>query len=347
MGTTVEVVWRTRANEGQTEAVRSAMDRMEALASRMSLYGPQSELAEVNAAAGKAPVKVSDELLDVIGKSLEISRRTGGAFDPTVGSLEAVWGDIQRAGGGALPEEGAVQDALGRVGYQHVRTDPGTKTVFLEKEGMRLDLGGIAKGYIVDQGMAWLNGQGVQAALINAGGDIRVSGSPEDPAWRIGLQDPIEEGNLLGVFLVREAAVVTSGTYERYFETAGGRFPHILNPKTGRPVEGLLSATVIAEESFLADALATALMVRGRKEGISLLRSFPSAKGVLVEQDGTIWVEEGLKDVLKLDPLPPRNTLRFYSSGSASSDNQRCAWIVQDRNPILSQNFSASWLLSW
>jgi len=347
MGTTVEVLWRTGVDEGQTEAVRSAMDRMEALASRMSLYSTQSELVEVNAAAGKAPVKVSDELLDIIGKSLEISRRTGGAFDPTVGSLEAVWGDIQRAGGGTLPDEEAVRDAMGRVGFQHVRTDPGTKTVFLEKEGMRLDLGGIAKGYIVDQGMAWLNGQGVEAALINAGGDIRVSGSPGDPAWRIGLQDPIEEGNLLGVFLVREAAVVTSGTYERYFETAEGRFAHILNPKTGRPVEGMLSATVVAEESFLADALATALMVMGRKEGISLLRSFPSASGVLVEQDGTIWVEEGLKDVLKLDPLPPRNTLRFYSSGSASSGNQRCAWIVHDRNPILSQNLSPSWLLSW
>ena len=314
MGTTVEVVWRTTAGEAQTEAVRSAMDRMEALASRMSLYSPESELAGVNAAAGKAPVEVSDELLDIIQKSLAISRMTGGAFDATVGSVEAVWGDIQQGGGGKLPGEEAVQDALGRVGYEHVKIDGRAKTVFLEKEGMRLDLGGIAKGYIVDQGMVWLNGQGVQAALITAGGDIRVSGSPEHPAWRIGLQDPLEEGNLLGVFLVREAAVVTSGTYERYFETAEGRFAHILDPTTGRPVEGLLSATVVAEESFLADALATALMVRGRKEGISLLKSFPFAKGVLVEQDGTIWVEEGLRDVLRLDPLPPRNTLRFYTS---------------------------------
>jgi len=248
---------------------------------------------------------------------------TGGAFDATVGSVEAVWGDIQRGGGGKLPGEEAVRDALGQVGYEHVKTDRRAKTVFLEKEGMRLDLGGIAKGYIVDQAMAWLNGQGVQAALINAGGDIRVSGSPEHPAWRIGLQDPLEEGSLLGVFLVRKAAVVTSGTYERYFETAEGRFAHILDPKTGRPVEGLLSATVVAEESFLADALATALMVRGRKEGISLLKGFPSAKGVLVEQDGTIWVGEGLRDVLNLDPLPPRNTLRFYPSAQVLRKEER------------------------
>jgi thiamine biosynthesis lipoprotein len=296
---------------------------MEALASRMSLYSPESELAEVNAAAGKAPVKVSDELLDIIQKSLAISRMTGGAFDATVGSVEAVWGDIQRGGGGRLPGKAAIQDALGRVGYEHVGTDGNAKTVFLEKEGMRLDLGGIAKGYIVDQGMAWLNRQGVQAALINAGGDIRVSGRPQGPAWCIGLQDPLEEGNLLGVFLVREAAVVTSGTYERYFETAQGRFAHILNPETGRPVEGLLSATVITQEAFLADALATALMVRGRQAGISLLESFPSARGVLVEQDGTIWVEEGLRDVLKLDPQPPGNILRFYSSAQVLMEEMR------------------------
>jgi thiamine biosynthesis lipoprotein len=280
-------------------------------------------LAEINAAAGKAPVKVSDELVDLIDKSLILARKTGGAFDPTVGSVEAVWGDIQREGGGRLPDKEAVRAALGRVGYQHVRVDAGARTVFLPKEGMRLDLGGIAKGYIIDQGMAWLNRQGIETALINAGGDIRVCGSPESPWWRVGLQDPLERGHLLGVFLLRDGTVATSGTYERYFETEEGTFAHILNPSTGQPVEGLLSVTVIAEEAFLADALATALMVRGRKDGFVLLKAFPSAKGVLVEPDGTIWVEDRLKDVLKLGPLPSRNALRFYASVPVSRDNRR------------------------
>lgn len=312
MGTLVEVVWRTKGANDQAEAVRGALDRMETLASRMSLYNPGSELARINEAAGRTAVSVSDEVLDVIEKSLALSRATEGAFDITVGPVEAAWGDIQREGGGKVPAEPEIRDALGRVGYRHVKTDPEARTVFLEKEGMRIDLGGIAKGYIVDQGMAWLHEAGIQAALINAGGDILVSGGPDSPSWRIGLQDPLEQGALLGVFLVRKAAVVTSGSYERYLETEEGRFTHILNPETGRPVEGLLSVTVVAEQAFAADALATALMVKGREDGISLLRRFPSTRGVLVERDGTIWVEEGLRDLLQLDPLPSRYTLRFY-----------------------------------
>jgi thiamine biosynthesis lipoprotein len=314
MGTLVEVVWRTTGEGTGAEAVRSTLDRMEALSSRMSLYSPASELVEINAAAGKAPVKVSLELLDVIEKSLTLSRMTGGAFDATVGSVEAVWGDIQREGGGRLPGEEDVRDALDWVGYERVRVDREMKTVFLEKEGMRLDLGGIAKGYIVDQAMAWLNGRGLQDALINAGGDIRVSGTDESPPWRIGVQDPFEKGRLLGFFSLQQGAVVTSGTYERYFEGEGKRFAHIIDPATGRPVEGLVSATVITEESFMADALATAVMVKGRQEGIAMLGRFPGARAVFVERDGTIWVAEDLKDVLELAPLPSRNAVRFYGT---------------------------------
>ena len=358
MGTLVEVVWRTNVEGTEAETVRSALDRMEALASRMSLYDPSSELAKINAAAGKAPVKVSDEVLDVIEKSLTVSRMTGGAFDATVGSVEAVWGDIQREGGGRLPGEEAVREALDRVGYQRVRVDRERKTVFLEKEGMRLDLGGIAKGYIADQGMAWLKRRGIREALVNAGGDIRASGGTVSRPWRIGLQDPSEEGRMLGVFSFQEGAVVTSGTYERYFETKDRRFAHIMNPGTGRPVEGLLSATVISDQAFLADALATAIMVEGRQGGIAFLGRFPAARGVLVEQDGTIWVEENLKDALELGPLPSRYTVRFYGSppssllsvprrfGSVRPSSQRWAWMVQGRNPNLSQNLSASRLLT-
>jgi thiamine biosynthesis lipoprotein len=312
MGTLVEVVWRAKGEGSGAEAVRSTLDRMEALSSRMSLYSAESELVRINRGAGKAPVRVSGELLDVIEKSLTLSRMTGGAFDATVGSVEAVWGDIQREGGGAVPGEESVRAALDRVGYERVRIDPERKTVFLEKQGMRLDLGGIAKGYIVDQAMAWLKGSGMGDVLINAGGDIRASGGPDSPPWRIGLQDPFEKGRLLGFFSLRQGAVVTSGSYERYFEAEEGRFAHIMDPGTGRPVEGLLSATVIAEESFLADALATAVMVKGRQDGIVLLGRFPGAKGVFVEQDGTIWVAEDLRDVLELVPVPSRNAIRYY-----------------------------------
>jgi thiamine biosynthesis lipoprotein len=358
MGTLVEIVWRTRGGEDEAETVRSALNRMDALAARMSLYDPSSELVKINEAAGKAPVQVSDDLLEVIEKSLTVSGITGGAFDVTVGPVEAAWGDIQREGGGRVPGDQAVRDALDRVGYERVRVDRKAKTVFLEKEGMRIDLGGIAKGYIVDRGMAWVNGGGIREALVNAGGDIRASGGPESPPWRIGLQDPLDKGGLLGFFSLREGAVVTSGTYERYFKTKEGRFAHIVDPRTGRPVQGLLSVTVVAEDSSLADALATAVMVGGRQGGIDLLHRFPGAKGVLVDEDGTVWVEEGLKEVLELGSLPARYTVRFYGApaslrtdgpqgfGGLSPVSRRWAWIVHGRNPSPSQKRTASGLLT-
>jgi thiamine biosynthesis lipoprotein len=358
MGTLVEIVWRTRGGEHEAEAVRTALNRMDALAARMSLYDPSSELVKLNAAAGKAPVEVSDELLEVIERSLTVSGMTGGAFDVTVGPVEAAWGDIQREGGGRVPGDQAVRDALDRVGYEHVRIDRKAKTVFLEKEGMRIDLGGIAKGYIVDQGMAWVDRGGIKDALVNAGGDIRASGGPESPPWRIGLQDPLEKGGLLGFFSLREGAIVTSGTYERYFQAKEGRFAHIVDPRTGRPVRGLLGVTVVAEESSLADALATAAMVGGREGGIDLLNRFPGVRGVLVDEEGTVWVEQGLKEVLELDSLPARYTVRFYGGpaslrmgmpqgfGWVSPVNRRWAWIVQGRNPSLSQKRTASGLLT-
>ncbi len=318
MGTLVEVVWRAEREGAGAGAVRSTLDRMESLASRMSLYDPASELSRVNASAGLAPVEVSGELLDLIQKALAVSRMTGGAFDATVGSVEAVWGDIQREGGGRLPGEEAVRDALERVGYERVRVDPAAKTVFLEKAGMRLDLGGIAKGYITDMGVAWLKGEGVPDVLINAGGDIRVSSGAGSRAWRVGVRDPLKKDGLLALLSLREGAVVTSGTYERYFEQGEKRFAHIMDPKTGRPVEGLLSVTVVADDSFLADALATAVMVTGRKDGIALLGRISGVRGVLVERDGTVWIPHDLKDPLDLAPLPSAYAVRFYGAPLSS-----------------------------
>jgi thiamine biosynthesis lipoprotein len=323
MGTLVEVVWRSAKAEDGSEAVRTILDRMEALSSRMSLYDPASEVVEINKAAGRRPVKVSHELLDLIEKALSLSRRTGGAFDVTVGSVEAAWGDIQREGGGRLPGEQSLREALDRVGYERVRVDRERMTVFLEQDEMRLDLGGIAKGYLVDRAMAWLEESGIPNALVNAGGDIRVSGTAESPPWRVGLQDPFEGGRLLGALSVERGAVVTSGTYERYFEREGKRFHHIMDPATGRPVEGLASVTVVAEEAFLADALATAVMVKGRQEGISMLGLFPGARSVLVERDGTIWIAEALKEALELGLLPSGNALRFYGAPGSSLPGSR------------------------
>ena len=314
MGTLVEVVWRNGDPAPGTSArVRAITDHMQGLADRMTSYGDDSEVSRINMAAGREPVKVSEDVLEVIEKSLEISRLTQGAFDVTVAPVEAAWGDIQRGGGdGRLPRKDEIRKALSTVGYRGVRVNQREKTVFLEKKGARLDLGGIAKGYIVDQGMKQLETLGLSCFMINAGGDIRASVDEKGPPWKIGLQDPFERGRLLGVFRVRQGAVVTSGTYERYRDTEQGRLSHILDPRTGLPVKGLVSVTVLSEEAVFADALATALMVMGRKKGFDLLQRLDSVQGVFVETDGTFWVEEGLKAMFEPQVLPAGFTLRFY-----------------------------------
>jgi len=288
---------------------------MQDLSRRMSLFEPDSELSKINAGAGAHPVPVSPEMMEVVGRALEISSMSGGAFDATVGSVEAVWGDIQHGGAvGRIPDEGTLHQALAKVGYPGVRRDPEARTVFLEREGARLDLGGIAKGYIVDQGVQGLRAQGMDCVMINAGGDIRASGCGGAPVWKVGLQDPFEKGRLLGVFLVRDRAVVTSGSYERYFENEQGRFSHILDPHTGRPAAGPVSVTVLADRADIADGLATAFMVTGREKGMALLRRLGSVEAVFVEADGSIWMDGRLRDRFEPGPLPEKMTIRYYSA---------------------------------
>ena len=323
MGTLVEVVWRAKKGAPDLFAeAREVADRMEGLADRMSLYSNESEVARINREAGRRPVKVSEEVFEVIEKSLEVSRLTRGAFDVTVGPVETVWGDIQSSEGeGRLPDVAEIREALADVGYRGIRLNQKEHTVFLEKKGARLDLGGIAKGYIVDQGMRWLKGQGNRDVMINAGGDIRATAEKGGTAWKVGLQDPFERSRLLGVFRIRQGAVVTSGTYERYRDTEQGRVSHILDPGTGMPVKDLVSVTVLAHEAAFADALATALMVMGRKKGLALLKRLHAVKGVFIEEDGTFWVEEGLKEIFELEPLAGQYTLRFYGFNEVPSDS--------------------------
>ncbi len=312
MGTIVEIVWRDHDEAKAADKVRSAMDKMAAMAASMNLHDPGSELSNINKAAGKSAVKISDDLFEVITKSLEVSRLTTGAFDISIGSLEKIWGNIQWGRGGRRPLEEEIRQTLSIIHDQHIKVDQTQKTVFFEDPGIRLDLGGIAKGYIVDYGLECLKRKGFKNVLINAGGDIRATGTMQAPLWRIGVQNPFEKEKLLGVSAIRNGAVVTSGTYERFFEVAGETYSHVLNPATGHPVKSVVSVTVFADKAAYADALATALMVLGREEGISLLRKLPSVHGLLVEESGTIWMDEDLKEVLKLKALPQNTSINFF-----------------------------------
>ncbi len=251
----------------------------------------------VNEAAPGA-VNVSEETAEVIAEALYIAEETGGAFDPTIGALTKLW-DI--TGDPRVPDAEEIESVLRLVDYRNVALD-GTNAA-LGKAGMRLDLGGIAKGYAADKAVKIYEKHGVERALLNLGGNIYVYGEkPGGEKFRIGIRDPLgAEGEIAAVISVSDTSVVTSGVYERFFESGGKIYHHIFDPKTGYPAEnGLVSVTVVCKNSMRADALSTALFVLGLEEGLEYARSRQDTQAIFITRDRKIFLTDGLKESIEI-----------------------------------------------
>ncbi len=254
----------------------------------LSIFLTNSVLNAVNASAGDpAPVPVNTHVAAVLRHALDIAEAGGGAFDPTVGPLMALWGFR----GGAVthpPAAAAIAETRERVGWRHVRldlSDPAAPTAALALPGMRLDLGGIAKGYAVDLAYDRLRAAGETDFLINLGGNLRAHGVPGAgrDGWRIGVRDPFHNDRILGTVVLREGeAAATSGNYERFVVLDGVRYAHIMDPRSGRPVTGVAGVTVIAPTAVQADALSTTLFVLGPDVGLRLLAACPGCQALWV-----------------------------------------------------------------
>lgn len=290
MGTLLEVTVVGPDSASSEAAARAAYREVVLVDSLMSLYRPESELTRLNARAGWGPMAVSQPLWSVISAALDWGRRSGGAFDITVGPLVRLWGFLD--GGGPLPDSSEVEALLPLVGSERVELEAEGRRVCLPGSGMIIDLGGIAKGYAVDRAVGALQARGVRAGLINLGGNIGVVGVPPgEGAWSVGITHPREEAGLLGTVRLTRGAIATSGDYERFFVADGVRYSHILDPRTGWPVSERVSVTVWAPTGLAADALSTALFVLGGEEGEALLRE---------EGGEAVWVwsvGEGLEAV--------------------------------------------------
>jgi thiamine biosynthesis lipoprotein len=300
MDTAVEIRFESGSSREANrlkEAVFGEMERLERLLSR-SIAGSDIDL--VNRQAGQQPVPVSLETLALLGEALRYARLSGGAFDPTVAPLLDRWGFLGQQY--RLPSPPEIEAALRLVDYNLVGLDTGRGTVFLANAGMAVDLGGIAKGYIVDRGMEVLKEAGVRNAFINAGGDIGLIGSrPNGTPWRIGIKHPRLDQKYAGILsLSGSLAVVTSGDYERVFEHEGRRYHHILDPETGYPAASLASVTVVAPTATEADALSTTLFVIGPERGMALVESLPHVEAVLITPGMELLVSSGLAD--KFEP---------------------------------------------
>ncbi|MDR1318380.1 MAG: FAD:protein FMN transferase [Treponema sp.] len=255
-----------------------------------------SEVARINRNAGAAPVKVSAGLIDVLERSLYYAELSGGAFDPTIGPLVRLWGigtDAER-----IPEKQESEEALALVNWRDLAIDREAGTVFLKRQGMALDLGAIAKGYAADEAARLAAEGGVKRAIFDLGGNILALGSrSETEAWRVGVQDPLGgRGAYIGVLSVRDKSIVTSGVYERFFESGGRRYHHILSTADGYPVEkGLLSVTITAPASIDADGLSTSVFALGYEKGRALAESLPGIEAIFILEDLSVRITGGLE----------------------------------------------------
>ncbi len=292
MGTVVQLTIMEGEPARFDEAAEAAFDEISRLEAIFSSYRDDSDVSRINDAAGKALVDIKPETVEVLRKALYIAALSEGAFNPAVGALGKVWGPSGEKG--IVPAEDEIRKILPLVDYRSIILKEHDRKAGLEKEAMAINLGGIAKGYIVDKAAVAMRKTGVTRAIIHAGGDMTVFQRDNEKPFTIGLQHPREK-KLLGEALVYNGAVTTSGDYERFFIKDGVRYHHILDPKTGFPSRGTQAVTLIASDPTVADALSTAVFVLGPEKGMALIEGLDGVEGVMVGEDGLVRVSSGFK----------------------------------------------------
>lgn len=297
MGTLVEISVVERDEDEVAAAIDDAFAEMKRIEGLMSRWIAESEVSKINGLAAIRPTRVSPEVLKVIRRAGEISKASGGYFDISIGGLLDLWGF--EGDGGRVPGKNEVDEALCSVGYKGIHVDVTASSVELRRKGMRIDLGGIAKGYAVDRAFEVLASRGYGNLIVNAGGDMRVGGKKPKGPWIIGIQDPRDRSRMLATLDASDVCVATSGDYERYFTVEGKRYHHLLDPFTGFPARGCRSVTILAKDALSADALATAVFVMGPKRGLDLIERMEEVEGLIISSDGEMIVSEGLKGKLR------------------------------------------------
>jgi thiamine biosynthesis lipoprotein len=269
------------------DAVIAEMRRTDEL---MSTYKPESQLSQVNAHAFERPVQVDADIIEVVERGLEMSRLSGGAFDLTYASV----GYLYDYRAHQRPTERQIEAALPGVDYRQVQVDRAAGTIRFLRQGVRIDVGGIAKGYAVDRSIERLRDLGINHAMVTAGGDTRLLGDRRGKPWVVGIRDPRNEGRMVTRLPLADEAISTSGDYERYFEEDGVRYHHILVPGTGKAARAVRSATVLGPNATLTDGLSTSVFVLGVERGMQLIARLPGVEAVIVDAEGRVYYSDGL-----------------------------------------------------
>lgn len=278
------------------QAIADTFQEMERLNNLLNNYDPESEVSKINQNAGLSPVPISFETAEALTGALNFCKLSNGAFDITIGPLIRLWGFNREIPGlsGPEPDNDTIAKTKAVVDYRLLEIDVENRTGFLKKKGMWIDTGGFSKAYIADKAVEFLQSRGIENALVAAGGDIATVGKKTDATqWTVGIRHPRDNSSFLTIITLTNRSISTSGDYERFYKVNGRRRTHIIDPRTGMPVETIQSATVIAPKTLKSDCLSTALFVLGHEKGLALIEDLPETEALMVTHQGEVVFSSG------------------------------------------------------
>ena len=303
MGSQLKVtLWTTDEARAIAAADRVAreFDRLESL---LSIWKDGSDVVRLNAAAGRAPVEVSREMLEVLTAARRASEWTAGKFDITFGALTDIW-KFDHDQDNTVPDAAAITARLPLVDYRAVQVDAAKRTAFISRPGARVHLGGVGKGYALDLAVTMLQREGFRDFLLQAGGDMYAAGTNNGTPWTLGIADPRGAHDAFAAVTVRDATFSTSGDYERFFLKNGIRYHHLIDPGRGEPARGSRSVTIVADRALIADVLSTGVFIMGPVDGMALIEKMPNVEAVIVTASNEVLVSSGLKGRVELRAQP-------------------------------------------
>jgi thiamine biosynthesis lipoprotein len=306
MGTLVQVTAIGESEQVAGLAVSAGLAEIRRLEMLLSAWIPTSEISQINAAAGLKAVTVSPETLTILKWSLEVGRLTDGAFNVAIGPAVDAWNLTDRP---RMPDEAELARLRPLVDLSYLQLNERAKTVFLARPQMRIDIGGIGKGFAADHAVDAMRTAGASAGVVALSGDIKTFGSmPDGQPFLFGIRHPRAEGALLARVELYNEAISTAGDYERFFEKDGVRYHHILNPRTLQPARACQSVTIVARQGVMADGLDTGIFVLGPELGIELVEQLPDVDAVIIDREGKVWISSGLKDRVHTDLSNPEDS---------------------------------------
>ena len=291
MGSRFELVAVHENKEIRENAIRLALAEIKRIESLISSWDPKSETSMVNANAGISATKISEELSDLLGRSIKVSELTNGAFDISFSSLDPIW--IFDGRTMSAPDSAQIAETVQHINYKNIILDWNERTIFLKQKGMKIGFGAIGKGYAANRAKKVMLDHGIKHGLVNAGGDLIAWGRQENgKPWNIGIADPEKENEYIAWLNIEDMSVVTSGNYEKFVIIDGKKYGHIIDPKTGWPVKGILSVTLVSPDAELSDALATSVFVLGIEQGLILVNQLKNVECLIIDDGNKLWTSD-------------------------------------------------------